>query len=227
MRRDYDAYKAEQTTAHSKLQQQIQDSERIKGDYEALQALLDENPEIVAQLEEQLRRGTGTGRARGPAQPAQMAIPAELKSTMGEMQKFLRQQTTDRANAERRAEDQRTAQELNGEIAKFLTAKNYDQKYLPSARQFVIDRIREMVARQEDPNIEDVPVLLAQWYRDMEGFYNDRVARMRDGRQADTALPASPGPTPGQVVPRENDPGANDEKTSALLLAALKERGWT
>lgn len=196
-----------------------QDFQQKATDYDILQAVLQENPDLAEAFYERVGQG-------GNAQ-VQAVLPPELADKLSKVDRI--DQII--SQAERRQQQQmrqqrlnETEQKLNGVVTKFLT----DRKYRTSAgiASAAVNYVLWRVSQMEDPSMDDVPYLLNEYLLPFEQEWQARQDEYRTGRTEDLRLPATPGATNGAIKPAPVG-GANDEQTSAALTSMLKERlGW-
>ena len=223
LQRQIQGMEAEHRTKFSSLEGEVGELRKMKADYEALGAILDENPELAAAFEEAIR-GQGQGRVQRPHKALEPALPDEVTKTIERMGKYVSAQEQRERQAAIAAADQRTSEQLDTLIGKHLGEWGYSPKFAPHARQYVLAQIRAGVL--ENPTLTDVPYLLSQWYEMMEDFHTTRVEAMRNGHQADAGLPATPGPTSAQVAPAPAK-DAFGPLTTRRFEESLARLGWT
>jgi hypothetical protein len=141
--------------------------------------------------------------------------------TIEQLNQRLSAQEQSAQQAQKQAAMQQTAQQLDGQITKWLEPKGYGKEWVEEAREFVLKRAREM----PDLELEDVPYVLADWFKRTEGKVNTRVQSVLQGKRQDATLPATPGGSPTPV--RTASPvGGNDGTTATQLEEMLRGRGW-
>lgn len=221
LRREYEAAKRQYQGELSKLQQQIQDSSRFKDDYTALEELLNKHPDIAEMLYDRV------GKVGGAAKPPAMALSPEFQTMSKDVQEvkaLLAQQRQQQAQAEQTASDTRIHEQLGKQTREFLIAKNYNpETFGDDALAYIHQRLNKMA----DPQWEDVPFILQEWWKREEQKKQHWVNGLRDGKITDQRLPSTPGPTPGAVAPKAESDAFGD-RTQAALAEALRSRlGWT
>lgn len=236
LRREYTDFKRTTESARTqhaqemaRLNQQMQEAAQERNDYRSLRAALNAHPDLAQALYERLSGGRGAPAGAAPAAAVGAPQPskelANLERQVSAIAGDWAQIKQERAQAAQRAADMELSRQLDTEVKKFLTGKDYPEEYVELARSYVLHRVR--APDMDDATIDDVPYLLNDWFKIMEGGHQRRINRLRDGTRATGAAvppvtPASPSAPIQQTAPS----GALDGTTAALLEAELRKRGW-
>lgn len=224
-------------TEHTRLRQQMAQMEREHGErqraweqrqaaireqeenYQAIAALLNENPDIAEQLYQRVGKGSGATR-----QPAGPVVDPEITKKLSTIEQWVQSEREQRQRDMQRQADEQAQRQVDGKLQSLLEQTGYSvDAFLPDVRFYVYNRLRTM----PDARLEDIPHLFGEWYRRFEDLYNKRVEGLR-GAKADaaTASPPTPGPTPAAIA-QQGPKGAMDNVTSTKLEELLKQRlGW-
>jgi len=207
------------------LQQQREsvaaDIRRKADDYEALQAALQQHPDIADQLYERL--GVPASNRRGSVE-----IPPEIAEKLAKLDRIdaaIAQVQQREVETQKQMRLQKTETELDGGISKILTDRRYRHvdRLLPLCKDYVLERVREM----EDATMDDVPHLLAEYLLPWEQEFQARLEAYRQGKTEDLRLPASAGAGQQAPLSQKAGLGANDETTSRIAEELLAQRlGW-
>jgi len=190
----------------------------FRRDYLELEKILAENQDLYDQLAQRI--GKGGHAPRAPQNPEIQNLSQGLQ----EVREMMRQQQQAAMARAQEAEDAKLREQLDQTMKNFLSERGYrPDAFMDDARDYVLRRIAAM----KDPQFEDVPFILHEWWKRQEGLKQHWVSELRNGKQADARLPVTPGPTTGSVGAKV-DTGALDDKTSETLERTLRERlGWS
>jgi len=226
LRREYDAATRKSQEQISAFERDLTDAKKYQDDYTALVDALKAHPDIAEMLAERLGKPGG---ARPPT-AVTATVPPELQKRLEKLDKLdqlwdvVSQAQKKQQEAELRLQDQQVGQQLDGALKGLLTERQYDQKWLPKAKAYVLSRIRDM-GPDADVQMEDIPYLFAEWFKDMEEFVQARTGQVVNGKREDQRLPPAPGP--GAPVSGKPEVGALDGTTARALEAALRQSGWS
>ncbi len=196
---------------------------RVEREYRAIEAALRAHPDLAEALAERL--GSGRPGTQSPTAALPPEAAADLKAMRSHANEWRADREAQRSERERALaaqEEQQVRAELDTNLRKILTERNYGEALLPAARAYILHRIRE--EKMEDADFEDVPYLLADFFKAIEGVHQGRMQSYRNGKEQDRALPASPGVSP--PVSAKPAYGAMDGDTAKILEEELAKRGW-
>lgn len=202
-------------------QQELTQLRTVKADYDILEQLIDENPDLA----EQLFQRAGNLRPRAGAQQPAAAQPdadSAAAKEVRELRSMFEAEKRARVNA---AEAQRldaTDRELDGALTKLLTDHQLDASWLESAKDYVLATARRIPTLEMD----EVPYVFAEWAKPLQTRLNNQLNTWRNGKLADASvLPPTPGS--GPVVAGQGQRGALDRTTKSILEERLKQQlGW-
>jgi len=231
-RREWDGQRQRYEQQVAEARQQAEARARFERDYKTLEAALRAHPDLAQALAERLGE-PGTAR---PGQAPMAALPPEVLQRLQKLDKLdeltarFEQADKLRHEAQERAADEQLSNDLNGTIGKLLQARKdgqghplYGEEFTPMVRAYVLQRVNS--PEMEGATLEDVPYLVAEWFKHFEGAIQKRINGLRAGVQGDQKLP----PAPGSTVPvsQKTPVGALDEQTAQVLERELAQRlGW-
>lgn len=203
------------------LQRQVEESRQAREDYNTLEQLLEDNPDLAEQLFKRAGGGQGQPPARSAADPEVMNEVRQLRS-MYEQDK--KQQAEAQAAYTEKQENERTDTALGDTLKRLLVEHDLDEGWLPHARAYVLETARRI------PNLEmdEVPYVFAEWARPMHGLLVKQLDKWRTGKFADQrTMPPSPNGNGAVMAAGRDAGGANDRTTARFLEEQLKARlGW-
>lgn len=225
MQDDWGDKEAEFNSQVQELNQKVQALSQVQEDYQAISQILQQNQDLAQQLWERAQQAGPTMPMRGaptqPAQPVHAQLEPEQSKQLSEALNLIQQERQQRADEAKQAEMDNVSRQLDDKLTTLLTENNYDKVFLPDARNYILSEARKMSL-----DLEHVPYVFSNWLKGTEAKIQTRVDAIVRGKQVDAGLPAAPGGTPTPITAAP-EVGANDEKTNALMLEMLKQRGFS
>jgi hypothetical protein len=222
MRREYDTAREQWQRDLAEAKAEVAAKARFEKDYAALEGALRAHPDIAEMLRERL--GSAPARPATGVQPPQAPIvDPKLQAEVGELAGYVRQLRAQQAQQQEQQANHQLRQELHTSLKKELAGKGYNEKFLPQAEAYILQRVSS--PEMADATVDDVPYLFAEWYKLMEGAFQERLSSLVNGKREDArTIPATPG---GQVpILPAVKPGGLDADASKALEEALAQRGW-
>jgi hypothetical protein len=208
------------------LTQQNQQLLQTKQDYDILEQLIDENPDLAEQLFERAGslkpRAGQAARGAGGGQPATNGAPPELVQEVRQLRSMLEGQRAQETEAATNARLSNTDRELGESLKTLLREHELDESWLPSAREYVLAVARRIPTL----DMSEVPYVFADWAKPLMERLNSQLNTWRNGKLMDQkTLP--PSPTGGTMVTGQPARGALDRNTKSILEERLKSAlGW-
>ena len=216
-------WQAREQELNGQLTQERQKSQ----DYELLRSLLHQHPDLADQLYERVGGQPGRGAAPRPgaslaaAQPGVAKLAPEHEKLLKETATFLQQQGAEQREARRREELTRTDAELSTRVTDMLRERNYNEKWLGPAKAYILSRAAQM----GDAQMDDVPYLFAEWFKDVHSLVQGQIDGIVKGKVQDQSIPGTPvGGAPVRAAVKGNP---NDGNTAGQFEEALRRMGWT
>jgi len=210
----------------AQLTQQNQELLQTKNDYDVLEQLIDENPDLAEQLFERAgnmrARAAAAGRAGRNGQPQAAPADTGLAQEVRQLRSMYESDRAARTEAETNARLSNTDVQLVEQLKGLLAEHELDHSWLPSAREYVL-----AVARKYPTlDMSEVPYVFAEWAGPLQERLNQQLNTWRNGKLADAkSLPPMPGGSP--VVAAAGVKGALDRSTKSILEERLKSQlGW-
>jgi hypothetical protein len=197
----------------------------VKSDYDVLEQLIDENPDLAEQLFERAgKMRPRAGRAAAPTPGAPAGASPEVLQELKQLRSMVEQDRSGRTEAEKQARMSQTDQQLGEQLKGLLTEHELDEAWLPSAREYVLSVAR----RYPQLDMAEVPYVFAEWARPLQERLSKQLTTWRNGKLEDQrVLPPMPGGSGQAVVAGANGKGALDRNTKAILEERLKSAlGW-
>lgn len=197
--------------------QQLQE---VKGNYDILEQLIDENPDLAEQLYE--RAGKLRPRGGAAAPEGRPATDPNVLNELRQLRSIVENDRQAKVEATSNAKLEETDRQLEGQLRDLLSEHDLDHSWLPSAKEYVFAVARRI------PTLDmgEVPYVFAEWAKPLQERLNNQLNTWRNGKLADQRnLPPSPN-TSVAVGAREKS-GALDRSTKAILEERLKQQlGW-
>jgi hypothetical protein len=202
------------------LTQQNQELAQIKSDYDILEQLIDENPDLADQLFE--RAGQLKPRAgASPAAAASEANPEVLKEVR-QLRGMIDAERAARAEAVENQRLDQTDRSLQEQLRGLLGQAELDESWLPSVREYVLSVARRIPTLSE----EEVPYVFAEWAKPLQERLHKQLSTWRNGKLTDQRM-LPPSPNGGHTVSASGARGALDRNTKSILEERLKNAlGW-
>ena len=233
LKHEYGQAREQWTQREQQLLEQAETQQReygqIRQDYELISDLLRRNPDLAEQLYSRIGQGGGTppipaGPGGQPQQQPYTRLDPKQEQLLRQATDLLQQQSQATQQAQHRAEMERADQDLSKQVSSLLAQRGYSDAWLSSAKAHILNRARQM----GDAQMEDIPYLFQEWFRDTHRLVQAEVNRIVSGKVQDTTLPATP-PAGTATAPVRPTPsvGANGDDTAKALATALRGIGWT